>query len=127
MLEIMIEDEDKDEDEEGRAKVDVDVMDCGKRNGAAESKTSTMRDNLNGKEFPRTKETNYCHRDQEDASLPSQHKWALSSAHLNQGLDNSLGNGAGTRVYGPDLKFTGRKSLWHKECYFLANLLNLLS
>lgn len=90
--------------EEGRVEVDGDAMDGRKRKGAANSKTT-------------------------DAPLPRQNKWALPSAHLNQGLDNSLGNGAGTRVYGPGLKtskmspkqkFTGRKSQWHSGGYSIA-------
>lgn len=90
--------------EEGRVEVDSNAMDGSRRNGAANSKTT-------------------------DTPLPRQNKWALPSAHLNQYLDNSLGNGAGTRVYGPGLKtskmspkqkFTGRKSQWHSGGYSIA-------
>lgn len=97
-------DDDDIKDEEGQVEVDGDVMDGSKRKGAPNPETT-------------------------DAPLPRQKKFALPGAHLNQGLDNSLGNGAGTRVYGPGLKtskmsrkqkFTGRKSQWNSGGYSIA-------
>lgn len=97
-------DDDDINDEEGQVEVDGDVMDGSKRKGAPNSETT-------------------------DAPLPRQKKWALPGAHLNQGLDYSLGNVAGTRVYGPGLKtskmspkqkFTGRKSQWNCGGYSIA-------